>query len=463
VSRLRDGRLFKPVIVGNRFCKSEGTTVPPRYHTLRAALLVTTAALVLFAAPAPGADWPHWRGPDRNGITPESSGYPGAWPPKRLWATNVGVGCTSPVIAGGRLYVMGWHGSDRSHSRPGGRDVVRCLDARSGKELWKQSYPARYQSRLRTGDTSAYGGPSSTPSYDPETGYLYTLSVDGDLRCWNAKAGGKGVWGVNLHDVFKVPQRPDTGAGVRDYGFSGSPLVLGKHLVVEVGDDSGTVVAFEKRRGKPVWRSEAREPGGHTGGPAPFRVGGVPCLANLALRKLIILRLDPGHEGRTVAEVPWSTHYANNIPTPAVWDNHVLVTSSYNVSRTVLFEVTPRGLREKWRTADHAKVGSPVIHKGRVFLVHRDFMCLDLATGRRLWKGGDFLHGSCLVTAGDDKVLAFGKGRLVLLDALAKGYKELAKTDRLLRATCYPHPAVADGLVAVKDMAGDLACLSLRK
>jgi hypothetical protein len=164
-----------------------------------------------------------------------------------------------------------------------------------------------------------------------------------------------------------------------------------------------------------------------------------------------------------VAQAPWSTHYANNIPTPAVMDNHVLVTSSYNVSRTVLFEVTARGLREKWRVRDHAKVGSPVIYKGRVFLVHRDLLCLDLATGRRLWKGGDFGHGSCLVTAGDDRLLVFGKGRLVLVDALAKGYKEVAKTGRIFRATCYPHPAVADGLVAVKDMAGNLAVLALGK
>ena len=428
-----------------------------------AAAMAAAAVLTLPADPASAADWPQWRGPARSGISPESSGYPAGWPPKRLWARNVGVGCTSPILVGGRLYVMGWHGSDRSPRRPGGRDVVRCLDARTGKERWKQAYPARYQSRIRTGDTSAYGGPSSTPSYDPETGYLYTLSIDGDLRCWNATSGGKGVWGVNLHDAFKVPQRPDTGAGTRDYGFPGSPVVLGKTVVVEVGDDSGTVMALEKRRGKPVWRSEAREPGGHTGGPAPFRVGGVPCLANLALRKLIVLRIDPGHEGQTVAEVPWSTHYANNIPTPAVMDGHVLVTSSYNVSRTVLFEVTPQGLKEKWRVRDHAKVGSPVIHKGRVFLVQDALMCLDLASGRRLWQGGHFGHGSCLVTAGDDRLLVFGRGRLVLLDALAKAYKELGKVDSLFRATCYPHPAIADGLVAVKDMKGNLACLDTRK
>ncbi|MEA3367940.1 MAG: PQQ-binding-like beta-propeller repeat protein [Planctomycetota bacterium] len=279
------------------------------------------AVLTLSVHPASAADWPQWRGPDRSGVSPESSGYPAGWPPKRLWARNAGVGCTSPILVGGHLYVMGWHGSDRS----------------------------------------------------------------------------------------------------------------------------------------------PRRPGGHTGGPAPFRVGGVPCLANLALRKLIVLRIDPGHEGQTVAEVPWSTHYANNIPTPAVMDGHVLVTSSYNVSRTVLFEVTPQGLKEKWRVRDHAKVGSPVIYKGRVFLVHNALMRLDLASGRRLWQGGNFGHGSCLVTAGDDRLLVFSRGRLVLLDALAKAYKELAKVDGLFRATCYPHPAIADGLVAVKDMKGNLVCLDTRK
>lgn len=56
---------------------------------------------------ATGVDWPHWRGPTRDAISSESSGWPQNWPPKRLWSRTVGRGAASLVMVVGRLYVMG--------------------------------------------------------------------------------------------------------------------------------------------------------------------------------------------------------------------------------------------------------------------------------------------------------------------------------------------------------------------
>jgi len=436
-------------------------TMPPARRAMARVLAwaVTVAAATVAALPARAADWPQWRGPTHNGISADASGYPKGWPPKRLWAKDVGVGCTSPILADGCLYVMGWQGPGNTRSNPMGQDVVRCLDARSGKELWRRTYPCRYHCRQRAGDLGQYGGPSSTPTIDPETGHLYTLSTDGHLACWNARAGGRPVWDLNLYETFPVPQKPDVGKGRREYGYPQSPLVLGKLLIVEVGSSEGTVIAFDKRTGAPAWRSEATALAGHTGGPAPMTVEGAACLATLALRNVIVMRTDAGHEGRTVGEVAWTTDFANNIPTPATWRQFLVVTSNYNVSRTACFEVSLRGLTEKWRVRDHAKVCSPVIYKGRVFLVDGTAKCLDLATGRRLWQGGNFYHGSCIVTAGDDRLVVFGQGRLVLLEAMADAYRELGKVGGLFKATCYPHVALANGLIAVKDMKGNLVVL----
>ena len=115
------------------------------------------------------ADWPQWRGPSRTDVTSEKSGWPKGWPPKRLWKKNVGYGCTSPILVDGRLYVMGWNGK-RSGNNPVGADTVYCFEAVTGKLLWKQSYRCRYQGRFRTGDTSLYGGPTSTPTLDAASG-----------------------------------------------------------------------------------------------------------------------------------------------------------------------------------------------------------------------------------------------------------------------------------------------------
>ncbi len=430
---------------------------------MRMRLWLCGVVVLAIAASVEAADWPQWRGPDHTDVTPESSGWPDGWPPRELWRASVGKGCTSPIIADGKLYTMGWHGSGGRRAKTG-TDTVYCFDAATGRELWKQSYPCRYQSRLRTGDTGAYGGPSATPTFDADTGWLYTVSIDGDLKCWDAAAGGKPVWSVNFFDRYTIRQRPDVGKGRRDYGFPGSPLVWGDLVIVEVGAAEGTIVAFDKQTGAERWRSEYNRPAGHSGGPVPCQIAGRDCLVSLALQNVVVMRADKGHEGRTLAAWKWQTDFANNIPTPAVAGTRIVVTSDYNVSRTACFEITARGVQERWQTREHSKVSSPVIHKGQVFIADKSLKCLDLATGETRWKGGSFGHGSCLVTAADEKLLAFGNGRLVLVDASpsVREYRELGRAEKLVGGTCYPHVALSDGIVACKDRSGDLVCLSVR-
>jgi outer membrane protein assembly factor BamB len=156
-------------------------------------------------------DWPHWRGPRRDGIVAEDSGWKaGAWPLRQpLWTGNVGEGGTSPLVAGGKVYALGWKG---------GRDTVRCLDAATGEEVWASAYASPQYGRHHEGDEGIYSGPCSTPEYDPETGLLYTLGIDGDLRCWDTKAGGKEVGPEPLRPLRCRPpseDRPLAAAGLR--------------------------------------------------------------------------------------------------------------------------------------------------------------------------------------------------------------------------------------------------------
>jgi len=423
-------------------------------------LLATILGLLVGLSPALAADWPHWRGPNRDGTTPESSGWPRAWPPRKLWSTNVGVGCTSPIVVGNRLYVMGWQGKDKSVARPGGRDTLYCFDLHTGRTLWKQSYPCRYQGRLRKGDERQYGGPLSTPAFDKSTGFIYTLSVDGDLRCWDAKNRGKLVWAMNLHEKFTIKRRPFISAGHCDYGHTTSPLIHGDLLIVEVGDTKATVVAFDKKTGEVRWKSKYHDPPGHSGSPVIMTVGGREYLALLATYHFLVMRLDPGHEGEPIGKIDWRTDFDCNIPTPAAIGNKVVVTSDYNQNRSTLFEVSPSGLEPVWTSRACSKVGCPVIHKGRVFFVNRYLWCVDLGTGKVLWRGGGFGNGNCLVT-GDDKVIAFGNRRLVLADATANSYKELSKVSGVVRSICYPQVTLANGVLACKDHYGNLVCFSL--
>jgi outer membrane protein assembly factor BamB len=259
----------------------------PSPQTTRAALTtvcfpfwIVLTGVSWIAARADGEDWPHWRGPLRSGIVSEESGWTGKqWvSASPVWKADVGEGSTSPLVVGDRLFVMGWRNQ---------QDTVRCLQADSGQEIWSVSYMCPQYGRLATGDEGLYSGPTSTPEYDADTGFLYTLSCDGDLNCWNANQRGRHVWSVNLYDRFTVERRPKVGrSGLRDYGYTTSPLVHGDWVIVEVGARDGTLMAFAKTTGKLVWKSAARHPAGHTGGLAPIAVQGIPCVAVMTFQGL---------------------------------------------------------------------------------------------------------------------------------------------------------------------------------
>jgi outer membrane protein assembly factor BamB len=417
-------------------------------------------ALVL-AVPVAAADWPHWRGPGRDGLTGEPSGWSdGRWLPDRAtWSANVGVGASSPLVVGRHVFVFG---------RATGNEVVRCLEAATGKEVWTAHYRAPEYSRFHNGDESFYAGPSSTPEYDPETSLLYTLGVDGDLNCWDTASDGKKVWSLNLYDTYKVKQRPKlTRAPMRDYGYTSSPLVHGERLLVEVGAPRGTLVAFDKKTGKEVWVSELTDEAGHNAGPTPITVEGVPCVALLTQRNLAVIRLDAGREGKTVATYPWVTDFANNIAAPAVKDNFVLVTAGYNQSATCKLKITLKGAEKVWQQKHHSKVCTPVVHGDHVYFVWQKIRCLDWETGEQRWEGGSFSDpGSCVVT-GDDRLLVYGQnGKLALVETAKrspKEYKELATRDNIFAAHAWPHVVLADSRIYCRDRDGHLVCFSIGK
>lgn len=428
-----------------------------RMRSLMAAML---AFLALHSALA-AEDWPHWRGPTRNGHTPDSSGWNGrSWlSEKPLWEAAVGEGASAPLVVGDTAFVLGWAKE---------RDTLRALDAATGKELWATEYPCSQWGRHHEGDEGFYAGPSSTPEYDTETGMLYTLSIDGHLHCWETRTKGTLAWRTNLYDDFKVTKRPRlTRSGLRDYGYTSSPLVHGEWLLVEVGVSSGCLIAFDKKTGRKAWASECTDPAGHNGGPTPITVEGVSCVALLTIRGLVVIRLDRGNEGKTVVEYPWVTDFANNIASAAVHGDNVLITSAYNHGTICRVRISLAGADKVWETPYPSKVCTPVVHQGHVYLAWQKVRCLDWETGRQKWEGGDFGDpGSCVVTS-DDRLVVYGKsGKLALVETAARSpdrYRELSVRDRLFPAEAWPHVVVANGRVLCRDRLGHLIGFAMNR
>lgn len=404
---------------------------------------------LLLALAALSQDWPHWRGPGRSDVVAESSGWGTAdWSLKEAaWSKNVGEGSTSPLVVQGRLYVMGW---------AQGRDSVRCLEAATGKELWKTDYPCPPHGRNHMGDEKFYSGPTATPEFDLTTGRLYTLSADGDLQCWDGGTG-KRHWGLNLYDAYQVPRRPFVGAEQRDYGYITAPLIHGDRVLVQVGAKEGCVMAFDKLSGKRAWVSECTDFAGHTGGLAPMTVQGVPCVAMMTLTNLVVFRLDPGKEGRTVATYPWTTDFGNNVAGPAVFEDSVLITSEYNHKSICRLKITLDGATKVWESPYSSKACTPLIAKGRVYWAWKRLHCLDLATGAPKWEGGDYGDaGSCIAT-GDGRILVWGgSGRFSLVESASDTFQELIRVGRVLPAVSWPHVVFAGGRLYCKDRDGNL-------
>ncbi len=413
------------------------------------------------ANPIFAADWPHWRGENRNDVIVESSGWTGKnWPAGgEVWRKPVGVGCSSPIVVEGKLYITGWHAN---------RDYVLCLEAASGKELWRTDYSCPQYGRHSEGDKGIYAGPTSTPAFDLDTKLLYTLSTDGDLICWQTQPKGQKVWGLNLYDRYQVKQRPDVGKNsLRDYGYTSSALIYNNWAIVEVGDDEGTLMAFDKHSGERVWASECKDEAGHTASPVLMTVENVPCALVLTLRNLVVMRLDKGYEGRTIATYPWATDFANNIPTPTVIGDSVIITSAYNHYAMCRLKITLQGAEKLWEAENPSGVCSPVVHKDKIYWAWRGVHCVDLKTGKEIWLGGNVGEcGSCLITQDDRLIVWADRGDLLLAETAERSpakYTELATKRRLFGTDVWPHVVLAEGRLFVKDREGNLACLAITK
>ncbi len=420
--------------------------------------LILILTLVGPVAQAAAEDWTHWRGASRNGIVNEPSGWTtqGWLQPQPAWTLRgtLGEGTTSPLVVGDQVFVMGWRT---------GQDLVHCLRTTDGTARWSVSYACPQYGRHATGDEGLYSGPTSTPEYDEATGYLYTLSCDGHLNCWNTRDQGRRVWGLNLYDQFSIGRRPKVGrSGHRDYGYTTAPLVHGDWVLVEAGASQGTLAAFAKATGELAWTSEARGPAGHTGGLVPLQVEGVPCVAAFTYQGLLVTRLDGPHAGQTVAQYEWITEFINNIATPAVHENRVLITSAYNHQAICNLEVSLQGARKIWEQPFASKVCSPIIHEGHVYWAWQRLRCLDLATGRQQWEGGSFGDaGSCILTSDHRLIVWGGSGTLALVETAGRSpgkYQELARVNRVFAADVWPHVVLSGGRIFCKDREGNLTC-----
>jgi outer membrane protein assembly factor BamB len=384
------------------------------------------------------ADWPQFLGPTANGVSTET-GLIDRLPtngPTRIWARTIGTGYSAPSIRGGRLVLF---------HRESDLEIVECLEAGTGKTLWKHQDPTSFR------DPYGYNnGPRCSPLLTED--YCYTFGAEGRLLCLNIKDGSV-VWRRETSREFEVPEA--------FFGVGSTPILEGGKLIVALGGQPNSgVVAFDPKTGKTLWQSVGKSCWdgvvaiGWRGEP-PYRWTGVEKSASYAspvaatihgkrhlfcLMRQGLVSLDP--TDGAVNFVRWFQSQANdsvNAMTPLVVGDQVLILATYYRVGSVLLRITPdgKGFEEVWR---HPKSpfernlstgtfemptlemhwSQPILVQGMLYGFSGrnepdvSLRCVELASGKLRWERSERWSHPAPGSEAQPKV--FGRGAMIYAD-----------------------------------------------
>jgi outer membrane protein assembly factor BamB len=436
---------------------------------LRWSVLAAAACCVTFAVQ--GEDWPQWRGPNRDA---KALGFkvPASWPRalKQQWKVSVGDGVANPSLVGDRLYVIALQNN---------REVIRCLNADDGKELWKDEYEAK----PADGPASGFAGSRATPVV--ASGKVVTLGVSGTISCLEA-ATGKVVW----------RKEDPTGRKPRFY-TSSSPLIVNGLAVVQCGGEGGgAIMAFDLNTGSEKW-SWAGD-GTAYASPVLQDIEGLKTVVAETANNIVGLN---AQDGTLLWQVPFPLSGAPgggggrggrtyNSSTPVIEGDVVLFSGGGR--GTHAYRIEKQGekctAKEVWKNMEVAVMyNTPVVKDGLIFgLTATDALfCLDFKTGKLAWshsllqaggggppaKGGSTPPGQgqpprkgggqgrgmrsqpgygSIVDAGPVLLALTPRAQLLVYEPAGKAYKQIASY-KVADSQTFSYPIIDDNRIYVKD------------
>ena len=383
------------------------------------------------------ADWPNWLGPTKDGVSTETNW--GNELDNLQWKSKVGVGFSSVVVANGRLFTMGHDGQKR-----GGKETVYCLDAKTGKPIWTDSYAAPLVDYLHE------GGPCATPTVDGNT--VYTISKHGLLHAYQT-SNGKKVWTKDMMAVSGMRKVPE-------WGFAASPYSMGNLLLIE----AGATFALNKLTGDVVWKSQDYRAA--YGSPISFSSGDKKHIAVLKTDGLVIL---DGSNGKTLAFTKWETSYRTNASTPIIKGDKIFISTGYRRG-CALFQWDGQSLRKIYEIKNlsthmnHAILVEDYLYgfDGNVHMAGpKDFACIQFSTGKEQWRVTDRgLQVGSLIVAGDRMLMLGQRGECVIA-RLNPSKFEVLNREQIIGGKTWTMPVLANGLFYARNARGDLFCTKL--
>ncbi len=367
---------------------------------------------LLAAGPAAALDWPQFRGVNRDGVSAETD-LPRSWPakgPQVVWKRAIGEGYSGISVVGDRLYTMDSDGT---------AEYVLALEAGSGKEVWR--VPAGPKLIDNMGN-----GPRTTPTLDGGT--VYAMGSHGRLLALKAADGAK-IWEVDLPQAL--------GAKRPTWGYSGSPLIDGDLLILEVGGKEGRgVVAFEKATGKVRWG--ALDGDAAYSSPVLMTIGGIKqyVVTRRAGSQTVALRSD--------GTVLWTHPGPFTVIASALFipPDKVYVSGGDDAGAVLLRIKTEGGkaVEELWKTRTMKNhFNNAVLVGSHLYgFDNATFKCLSVATGEQTWAFRGLGKGSLLAADGNLLIVLADQGTLLLVEATPDAYTD-SHDSRPWRARRGPH------------------------
>jgi len=404
----------------------------------------------LFLVPlgAKAADWPQWRGPQRNGVSAET-GLLAEWPkegPKLVWQVkDIGSGYSTPAVVGDRIYLLSNQGLDN--------EFVQALEAKDGKWVWSQ----RIGKVGNPDQQPNYPAARSTPTVDDE--WIFAFGSDGDLACLE-RATGKVRWQRNV--------RKDYGGQPGTWAYSESPLVDGELVVCTPGGGDATMVALSKKTGELIWKCAV--PGGEQAAYTSALVietGGVRQYVQMLQKGLVGVEAKTGkllwRYDRTAKGSPAV------IPSPVADGDFIYSAGARSGGGGVRLKVNG-GTFEAEQAYYSPKLPTSVGGAVKVgdYLYGTSagaLLCLEFTTGNVKWDDRSISPASLCYA--DKRFYLHGEnGELALVEATPEAYREKGRfkpTDPPDRGAskAWAYPVVANGRLYIRDM-GTLWCYDVK-
>jgi len=391
-------------------------------------IISVIATLIIFSSTDSfSQDWPQWRGINRDS---KVTGFkaPPNWPSelKQEWKVTVGFGDATPVLVGKNIYL---------NTRQGDQEVILCLDAATGKELWKNQYP----SNAVTGPAISHPGPRSTPVV--ANGKVVTFGASAILSCLDARTG-KVVW-KRENPTNAVPQF-----------FTGmSPLIVDNLCIAHVGtNDNGEVLALDLNTGNEKWKWAGDGPA--YASPSVMTIDGKKNLIIQTEKNLMALNLSDGKLLWQLATPVQQRFY--NCVSPYIDGQTIYLTGQGTGMKAIKIEKAGNEYvtKELWSNATvGAKWNTPVLKDGFLygFTDQKRIYCLNASTGQTAWidnaVNSDF---AAIVDCGTVIIGLPSTANLIIFKPESAAYSEVVKY-KVSETAIYSYPIVAGNKIYIKD------------